>query len=435
MSLEDSTLRTELERLPEDPRFLRLEILAGEELLLFPLLDRVTRLSLEREWLVELLAEGKVRLIVDSQERLVRLGERFKMAGAEGRIVDVRTIPPYSLILLEQGVRTRRWELEPGIVRIGRQGRRDNQVTLSHQSVSRAHASLRLSESAALIEVESQALTALNGERLLPGSVHALCHGDRIQLGKCTLVWVQERAPTTTQGFLRLELLGGFRLFNKTTEVHLKTEKAKVILSRLALLREESLPLAQLLEDLWPERPAVRQRKNLSHALKALQSDLQMDDGLFQELVVRTPDSLRLGSHLFSSVDIWKLQDRCEQGAREAELVEWHRSPLLPEMEESWSLTPRRQLFLRWLDRVGRLRLDRSQQQTVLDSITNTLSVVSFEEFVYQPCFELARSWNRNDMISLWSQDYSERLMNETGDRPSDIFLSWIGSRSDDSEI
>ena len=69
MSLEDSTLRTELERLPEDPRFLRLEILAGEELLLFPLLDRVTRLSLEREWLVELLAEGKVRLIVDSQER------------------------------------------------------------------------------------------------------------------------------------------------------------------------------------------------------------------------------------------------------------------------------------------------------------------------------------------------------------------------------
>lgn len=435
MSSDDSTLRTELEQLPEDPRFLRLEVLAQGELLLFPLLDRVTRLPLESEWLVELQGEGKLRLVVGAEEKLVRLGERFQLAGAEGRVVDVRTLPPYSLILLEDGVRARRWEFESGLVRIGRPGRRDNEVALSHKSVSRTHASLCLSESAAQLEVESQALTALNGEKLLPGSVHNLYHGDRIQFGECTFVWVQEKEPARTQGFLRLELLGGFRLFKDSTEIILKTEKARVILARLALLREESLSIAQLLEDLWPERPAVRQRKNLSHALKALQSDLDMEDELFQELVFRTSESLRLGSHLFSSVDVWKLQDRCDQGAREVELVEWHRSPLLPEIEESWSLTPRRQLFLRWIDQVGMLRLDKVQQQVVLDSITNTLSAVSFEEFVYQPCFELARSWGRNDMICLWSQDYSERLMEETGDRPSDVFLGWIGSRSDNSEI
>jgi len=418
MSTDESTLRADLERLPDDLRFLRLEISGPGGLQRLPFLSRQSSFDLGPSgWQAAYLDDGTLIFESGAESRQVRQGERFCLDAVQARVVDLRTLLPYALFLLGESGIEQHWELGLGRHSVGRPGKRKNQVSFNHQSVSRCHAVLELDSRRASIIAESGALTALNGRTLGPGESSTLHHGDRLQLGEHRLLWHKEPELAGVQGRFRMRLLGGFELWKDGVRRPLKTDKGRLILARLALTDHSPVPIPPLLENLWPERPPTRQRKNLSHTLKTLQSELEVDEELFDRLIQRTPEHLRLESEQFEEIDIWRL--RARDAPSHAALAETHRGPLLPEHDEPWLLTPRRQLFLSWLSKVDAQDFPPAEQARILESIGRTLGAVLFEEFVYERCFTLARKLGQPELVALWFLDYRDRLLRETGDSPS----------------
>ena len=419
MTADESTLRADLERLPEDLRFLRLEISSPGGLQRLPFVSRRSSFDLGPSgWQAAYLDDGTVLFESGAESRQVRQGERFCLDAVRARVIDLRTLLPYALFLLGESGIERHWELGLGRHAIGRPGKRKNDISFHHKSVSRCHAVLELDSRRASIIAESGALTAVNGRTLGPGESITLNHGDRLQLGEHRLLWHKEPELPDNQGRFRMRLLGGFELWKDGIRLTLKTDKGRLILARLALNDHSPVAIPPLLEDLWPERPPTRQRKNLSHTLKTLQSELEVDEELFDRLVQRTPEHLRMEGDLFEDIDIWHL--RAKQSPSSRTLPETHRGPLLPEHDEPWLLTPRRQLFLSWLSTVEAQDFPPPEQARILESIGRTLGAVLFEEFVYERCFALARKLGQPELIALWFPDFRVRLLRETGDSPSD---------------
>ncbi|MBF0189801.1 MAG: FHA domain-containing protein [Magnetococcales bacterium] len=102
------------------------------------------------------------------------------------------------IVLLENGVLVRDYHLDKEIVTIGRAS--VNDISLHYIPVSRTHAQiLRVAEDRYLLkDLGSKNGTLVNGARIRE---HGLKHGDRIGLGKYTLVfwYAQEPQPEETK--------------------------------------------------------------------------------------------------------------------------------------------------------------------------------------------------------------------------------------------
>lgn len=415
MPRDDSTVLAQLERLPQEARYLRLELQGPSLTQRLPLMRRVTRFELTNgTWTCHWDPDNRFTFARGDTTIEVQLGERFTLDGQPARMLDLRTLAPYALSLQQEGEPGRHWELFDGTHLIGRPGKRQNQITLNHQSISRAHARLEISsERVNLVAESSSGLTAVNGTRLTEGVSLRLDHGDRIQLGEFLCLWHREkRNEEKPPGGLVVQLLGGLRVWNNGEQVSLRNEKSRTILGWLLVRNEGAIPVEQLLEALWPERPLLRQRKNLSHALKSLEADLGYSCEEFERLLPRTGEHLRLDRTRVARVDLWELQAACQRSTEVSPetLAGLHPAPLLPENSETWLETSRAEHFLAWLDLAARNDPGPGKRGPLLDAISNSLSGTEYPEFVYRAALALAEAWHCPDFANLWSWDFRNRI-------------------------
>lgn len=413
MSHDDSTVLARLEALPQEARFVRLELQGPSLNQRLPLMRQVTRFELTSgTWTCRWNEDGSFTFRKDQERLDVQLGEAFTLDGQAARMLDLRTLAPFSLCLKREGEPDRRWELSDGVHFIGRPGKRKNRISFTHQSVSRAHARIEIANQTAVLVAESSAgLTALNGRRIAADASETLRSGDRIQLGENLCWWQQESLPPLTPdpSGLVVQVLGGLRVWKDGQEMTLRNEKARVIFSWLLVRNEATVPLEKLLESLWPERTLLRQRKNLSHAMKMLQADLDLSDQDFERVFPRSADSLRLEPERLARVDLWVLQRACQE-AETAQLAALHPAPLLPELSEEWVESARCEHFLSWLKLVRKTTPPSSLRPSILDAISNSLSGTEFPEFVYQEALALAQEWESPQLAKLWCWDYQNRI-------------------------
>ena len=418
--------------------FLELWIQGGDGLRYLPFLEnpQTFRVLVEGErfadWSVELDPEQRLFLSQPNQPRSrieVLQGQELLLGLEKLVVVDRRTLLPYRLVSLSSNPGARHWELGDGHWTIGRPGKRNNTISLHETSVSRAHASLEISGKSARIFAETDgALTAINEQRLSGGHSHALEPNDVVQIGELLFRWErQERALWASGSPLLLKGLGAQDISlgtAKEDQIDFRNENAKSLLFWLALHRGSSISVERILEQYWPEKPLLRQRKNLSHCLKALQGELGWSEQEFSDRVLRHPDLLRFEPQAKDSCDVWVLQEglrRARTGEISlSELLDLHPGPLLPRWEQIWVRSLRRDLFWEWLGALSACKPEPSVKPLLASRISHCLRTGDFEEYVYERAFTLAKAFGIQDIILPCLSELADRLLETTGDEPSE---------------
>lgn len=285
--------------------------------------------------------------------RHVRLspGESLDLGGTKIWLVDARR-PESASLDSHEGLDTpRHWSLRPQPYRIGRRSHsRHNHLEIAHPTVSRAQATLLPADEGgfALLVESATSPTSLNGRRLAVQQLALLQHGDLIQMGEVSLRFRQTGQRVVGQRKLSIRCLGRFRVQwgeLVLVETAWKVEKSAWLLARLAWSWGQPVSTDEIMEMLWPELPALRGRKNLSHCLTSLKQTLQIqEDG--EELILRTPAHLHLNPGLLADHDASLLKMLAES----ADPAGWHKAldlyegPFLPGNFDEWAERIRRQL-------------------------------------------------------------------------------------------
>jgi hypothetical protein len=434
---ENSTVSADLRPLVPSVPFLELRIRGPHGSRDLPFLHNPMDFRLHHgngappEWSVELSAEHRLHFQCRSQTcpLMVKLvGEEVMLGDERVTVVDLRSLPPYRLVSLSSGLGYRAWCLSDGNWTVGRPGKRHNNVVLEAASVSRTHARLEIRDKAARLVAEAEgALTALNGQRLGAGRAYDLQPNDVLQFGELLFRWErEERVLFQSPDRLRLKGLGMACVSLGTARqdaIELRNEKARNLLFWAASLRGAELSVERILEEYWPERPPLRQRKNLSHCLKAMQSELGWSEGTFTQLLTRSSETLRLDPSAVESFDVWSLQEALRRSPREAldlsELLDLHPAPLLPHWEGSWVRPLRTELFLSWLAALLACSPRAELQARLGETVGGCLRDGDFEEFVYEKAFEIAARFSLHHLIRAWLSELRERTLASTGDVPS----------------
>ena len=432
-----STVDAEVRPVAPNFPFLELWIQGRDGLRYLPFLEnpQTFRVLVEGEhfddWSVELNTEQRLYLSQPGKPNSrieVLQGEELLLGLEKLVVIDRRTLLPYRLVSLSSHPGSRHWELGDGDWTIGRPGKRNNTISLPETSVSRAHARLEISGKSARIFSETDgALTAINEHRLAGGQSQALEPNDVIQIGELLFRWErQERALWASGSAIHLQGLGAQEVSLGTAKedvIDFRNENAKSLLFWLACHRESSVSVERILEQYWPEKPLLRQRKNLSHCLKALQSELGWSENEFTDRISRHPDYLRFEPADHDSCDIWKLQDGLQkaraEGATLFELLELHPGPLLPGWDQIWVRSLRRDLFWEWLGAVAACQPDTDLKPVLASTLARCLRIGDFEEYVYERAFALASAFGLQEMILPCLSELSDRLQETTGDEPS----------------
>ena len=380
-------------------------------------------------WSVNWEPNGRLLFSCDQDPKTkqsVCLEEEFQLGPFRARVLDTRVQLPFALILSNSAGDQHRWEFSSGIYLLGRPGKRKNHLSLSHQSISREHAKLEIQGAVAFLVCDSNSgLSAVDGVALDKGERIALSPGSRIQLGDYVGHWIriEETKPTHGPQF-SLNLFGGFRLQRHDRiakePVKIRTEKARQLLAWLALQRSRSLSTQKVFEDFWPDRELLRQRKNLSHTLKTLQSELGLEDHVFAQMIGRTAEVLSLDPEFFLSVDTWELADAKAESETLPPILELHESILLPEMRSDWARTARHDFFLTWLRLLLKIEPSESLRRDILQQVTALLREGDFEEFVYPVAFDLAKRLRAPESLQQWYLEYSQDLQRQFSDQPSE---------------
>lgn len=354
-------------------------------------------------------AKGEVHLGTGAEQQTLALGVELPIAGGTLQVVDLRTLPPYWLVGLSEEVRERRWAFHEGDNLIGRAGKRVNHATLSHPSISRAHAKITVQTSRVKLVVQSSALTALDNQQLKQGQNAELSPGQVLQLGELHFRWKkEERALLNNPKLLRLNALGVSRTWVDGREVQWHSENARDLLFWLASYEGAPLSVARVLEEYWPDRPVLRQRKNLSHVLNSLHAELGMSGKGSDLLIERTPDTLRLAPDRIEGCDFWDLR-KTTRIADSNELCQAFLGSFLPHNERPWARAKRRELFLSWLGAVEQSPLSPQGETQVLDLITQVLRQNDFEYFVYEKVCQLAQKLKAESHVAMWLEELKER--------------------------
>lgn len=449
---DNSTVRSELRPLLPGVPFLELRVSGASGARAWPFTSHPLRFRLAEgapeaaDWTVEMRSDHRLHFCPDGAPPAVHIrliGQELTLGAERLVVVDLRTLPPYRLVAMSPELNFRGWPLADGHHLIGRAGRRANAVTLTDASVSRTHARLEIQERTARLVAEAQgALTAVNGETLHPDAARELQPNDILQIGDLLFRWEREdRAFLGSTSGLRLRSLGGNSVWLGGSvslggpvspgiaphdELDFRNENARNLLFWLASRRGEELPVDRVLESYWPERPVLRQRKNLSHILKALQAELGWSDANFERHLIRTGDSLRLEPGAVESFDLWALRDAARRHHRERlswrDLLELHRGVFLAPTRGGWVAVLRTELFLLW---IGMLEtapveaLEPELRSELAQQLTRCLREGDFEEFVYERVFVLAGRLGLEGSIPLWLGELREQLLLDTGDAPS----------------
>ncbi len=385
------------------------------------------------EWTVELTPDHRLvfrSLQPDGPSHHCLLGQELQLDGYRVSVHDLRTLPPYRLVALSEELNSRTWPLSDGRHAIGRPGKRVNAVALASSSISRTHARLEIAQRSAHLVPEAEgALTAVNGRPIELGQAYELQPDDVLQLGDLLFRWErEERAFRPSTERLRLGSLGqiSIGLGPRDQELEVRNDNARSLLFWLATLRGEELSLERVLETYWPERPLLRQRKNLSHALKALQAEVGWSDTTLEHLLPRSGDSLRLDPAALASFDVWSLREAARRHRDEplgwSEILTLHRGPFLARQRAGWIGVVRLELFALWLS-----MLETSDPKALTPALkidlgellTRALRDGDFEEFVYERVFRLAAHLGLQERVPLWLGELRHRLATETGEAPS----------------
>lgn len=399
-----STVDAELVELHPVSSFLELRIQEGQNIRHLPFLGDVVPFVLNGE-ACEVALGSDLRLSIKEPngEHFIGLDDVTIIQGASLQVIDRRTLPPFWVVGLSAEIQGRRWPVNGGDNLIGRPGARTNQIPLAHPSVSRTHARISIKSSQAEFQAESKALSALNGEKIRPGQRVTLSPNDLLQIGEWHLRWQREDgALFHSPGKLRLHGLGGARTWVDGREIRWHNEKARDLLYWLAYAGA-TVPVAKVLEEFWPQRPVLRQRKNLSHCLKGLRMDLGLSSEHLEGLIERTPDTLRLNAELVDDCDFWNLD------SSQADLLE-RGGAFLPENERPWAITARRALILAWLKKSEQATLSQPDKEKLLDLVSQALRQSEFETFVYERACALAKSLESPSHLALWEAELKESL-------------------------
>jgi len=241
------------------------------------------------------------------------------------------------------------WSLCGDEVRIGRPGKRKNDVELNHPTVSREHALLRWeAEGPRLL---SQGPSWVEGEPVGPEGAR-LSDGAMLQLSDLLFQFRLLNTPgQTAGGRLQVTSLGSFQVRvdgELITEKTWRTQSVRWMMARLALEWGRPVSVEMLLEEFWPEMPEDKSRNNLNYSISTLRQVLRAPDS-----VLRATGSVQLAPNFLGSHDVVDLQRalKAEDWARAVDLYGIY----LPGCYANWALELRGQLEQQTLQ--GGLRL------------------------------------------------------------------------------
>ena len=283
-------------------------------------------------------------------------GECLELGEHRLWVVDARSAASATLELHEGGDSHRSWSLRAQAYRVGRRSSgRINQIEIPHPTVSRAQATVIPAEPEgrfALLVESTTSPSAVNGRRLSPGEMCLLQHGDLLRLGEVSLRFRQSGQESLAHKRLVCSSLGRFHLQwgeLSLSEMVWKVERARWLMARLAWAWGQPVSTEALMEWLWPDLPALRGRKNLSHCLISLQQTLHIEDSDQPVLLLRTPASLQLNPACLGQHDavLIKGLTSSQEPAAWNKALSIYQGEFLPGCFEEWALQVREDLHTR----------------------------------------------------------------------------------------
>ena len=364
--------------------------------------DRIEFKVDSRTWACSL-AGSVVRFECEADSLSTTIGEEIVLDKARVRVVDRRTAPPFWLISLSPDLELRTWPIESGQTLIGRPGKRNNNIVLSHPSISRAHATIEANQGGAVLQADSAVMTALNGTPLAPSDSRKLSTNDILQLGDFHFRWETEETTEVQTHRLAIFGLGKSRVEINGVDVVWRHEQARDLLFWMASRRDSDLPVAHVLEEYWPERPVLRQRKNLSQVLRNLENELGLPRPLFEQLVVRTSETLRLRSDAVASCDFWRLRSTTRDDLPSS-LAEFS-GVFCPTNDRPWARSVRRELMLLWLAALQDDPRSREKIARILALVGEALREIDFDDGIYRAAYRLAEALGRPEQAEVWCRE------------------------------
>ncbi|HFQ93033.1 MAG TPA: hypothetical protein ENK32_03415, partial [Anaerolineae bacterium] len=162
--------------------------------------------------------------------------------------------------------------------------------------------------------------------------------------------------PTHTR---RVYLLGRLQIEDGSHQFTLRGGKMRSLFTWLVLHPQRPYSREQLADQLWPDAPPDRTRRNLSDTLYRLRQTL--GDGWLD--VTREQISLRRGDDLW--VDVWDFEAAlpASDTAVLQQALSLYRGDLLPDLYDDWIWQRRLTLRETWLDGLAALGRAAEQQQ------------------------------------------------------------------------
>lgn len=292
------------------------------------------------------------RLFLD--ERELKAGDRFEFGN---HVLSVETEEETLATLegLSDPMLGRIWGVGSRPVQIGRPGKRSNQVSLDHPTVSREHARIVLTRDGFLFQTETdRAPSQLNGDTVAFGKTALLKDGDILQLGELRFRF---RSRQKSAPGLRIFSLGPFEVYVGDTKLsgsQWRHQLAAHILARLAFAAGKPVPTERLLEDFWPdEDPEVGRRRltwNLSMVRGLLRGEAKNDQGW----LVRTHHSVQLeeGTYWHDYLELNEVLKRIKDDPVKSSerAMELYRGPYLEDCYLEWAERVRTELEARFTE-------------------------------------------------------------------------------------
>lgn len=313
-------------------------------------------------------------LLFSNARKSSRLLHRREISwGGEMQVGDLLSWGPgYSLRLFDRSGQSRAtlecysdpfyariWPIDRSFSRIGRAGRRDNEVELAHPTISREHATLAWDgPGPSLICDSPKAVVVVDGEKLEGGQRRHLQDGALLQLGGLLfhfrlLSQVADAPPPLRK--LYLQTLGSFQVRigeEFLSEKVWRTQSMRWLLARLGLEWGRAVPLDSLLSEFWPDKPAASARNNLNFNLSNLRTVIRANSQV-AEPFLRSTGTVQLNPDLLGENDLTRLRlllAQAEQVAREGgpqapllyeQALELYRGPFLPGCYMEWAILQR----------------------------------------------------------------------------------------------
>ncbi|MBN9419078.1 hypothetical protein ABS71_08965 [bacterium SCN 62-11] len=212
-------------------------------------------------------------------------------SGKSRAVLECFTDPFYSRI----------WTLHEQVTRVGRPGKRENELEIDHPTMSREHAVLSWEERGPVLR--SSGRTWVDG---VAAAETVLADGALVQMGDLLFQFRLLSELVLARGGLCVTSLGSFqaRVHGElVTEKAWRTQAVRWMLARLALEWGRPVAVERLLDEFWPEMPEDKSRNNFNYTISTLRQVLGGS-----EAILRATGSLQLSPSFLGSHDLVALQ-------------------------------------------------------------------------------------------------------------------------------